>query len=119
MEQIKERGALLTIWLIIMLILNSLLAIIYFFFGSIVLEAFPNVPAWAIYLFGLLTLINVVFAILLFRWKKWAFFGLCVVAIISFVINIFIGVGIFSSFLGLLSPIILYLIMKPKWQFFN
>ena len=51
-------------------------------------------------------------------WKKWAFFAFCGIAGIAFVINLVIRGG-FSSILGLLGPIILYLIMRPKWDLFE
>jgi hypothetical protein len=114
----KERGALLTFWLILMLILNGVTALLYLLGGKFVAALSPLIPVWAIYALGILSLLHVIFTIFLFMWKKWAFFAICASICVVLVINLMIGIGM-MSFLGLLSPVILYLIMKPKWGLFG
>lgn len=114
-ETEKKRGLLLTFWLIVMLITNAGVAITYLLGSGLIAFISPNVPLWAIYVFGISCAFNVVFTIFLFLWKKWAFFAYCGMAGIAFVINLAIGIGL-SSILGLVGPIILYLILRPKWN---
>jgi len=114
----KKRGALLKTWLALMFIANIIAAIIFFFFSAYVLESYPNAPTWLPYLHGILSIANLVFIILLFKWKKWAFYAISAVSIIIVAANLFVGLGI-SSLLGLLMPIILYLVMRPKWDLFS
>jgi len=111
----KKRGALLTIWLILMLLANAGTALGYLLEGGFITAVLPTIPSWAIYVLGVVTLLNVVFTIFLFMWKKWAFFALCGTAGLAFVINLIIGMGFYSVF-GLLGLIILYLILSPKWN---
>ena len=115
----KKRGALLTIWLILMLLANAIVALGYLLGGGAIIARFPTIPSWAIYVLGIGAIINVILTIFLFMWKKWAFFAFCGVAGIAFIINLVIGIGIVSAILGLLAPIILYLIMRPKWDLFE
>jgi hypothetical protein len=115
----KERGVLLTVWLIIMLIANFLTMLSYLVFNSTIAAFYPSFPAWVFYLYGLLGLLNLTFVILLLLWKKWAFYGFCVSAVTAFILNMIISVGIGAAFFGLVGPVILYLIMRPKWELFE
>ncbi|MBW2995668.1 hypothetical protein KY332_00035 [Candidatus Woesearchaeota archaeon] len=118
-ETEKKRGALLTTWLILMLIFNGLTALSYLLLGGFLASVPPITPMWTNYFFGVFALLNFVFTIFLFMWKRWAFFAFCVNAVIIFVINLVIGIGIVSALLGLSGPVILYLIMRSKWELFE
>lgn len=113
----KKRGVLLTIWLIFMLIANIGIALTYLF-GSGFIAKVLRTPVWIIYTLSIFSFLNVVFTIFLFMWKKWAFFAFCGSAIIVFVMNLITGIG-FSAILGLLGPLILYLILRHKWDLFT
>ena len=114
-ETEKKRGALLTIWLVIMLIANLISAFSYLVLSSAIASAYPGI----FYIYGLLSLANLAFVIFLFMWKRWPFYAFCGVAIISFIMNLAIGLGIANSLLGLAGPTILYLVMRPKWVLFE
>ena len=110
----KERGALLSFWLVLMLLSNILVTIVYFFDSNFI-SLMSDIPVWAVYILGVGAFLNVIFTIGLFAWKKWAFFAFCGMAGIAFVVNIINGVGV-VAILGLISPAILYLILRPKWS---
>ena len=117
----KKRGALLTIWLALMIVANAGTALYYFLFSSFITSlsssiGLPTIPSWAIYTLGILALVNVVFAVFLIMWKKWAFFAFSVMSVVTLVINVVIGLGI-SSVFGLLGPVILYLLLRSKWNY--
>jgi len=112
----KKRGILLTIWLIQMLVVNSGAALFYFSGEKFVTSVIPAMPTWAIYAFGIFSLLNFIFTIYLLQWKKWAFFAFCGSAGIIFIINILLNSGIIAASLGLLVPVILYLLLKSKWN---
>ncbi|NCO96528.1 MAG: hypothetical protein COY38_05245 [Candidatus Aenigmarchaeota archaeon CG_4_10_14_0_8_um_filter_37_24] len=116
MPKEKKRGGLLTAWLILMIIANSFTTLTYLFLNSLIIAAFPNVPSSIFYIYGALELANVIFAIFLFKWKKWAFFAFCTSAVIIFIMNVSIGLSIFTALFGLIGIVILYLILKPKWN---
>ncbi|MFA7707548.1 MAG: hypothetical protein WCX73_01230 [Candidatus Pacearchaeota archaeon] len=115
----KKRGVWLTIWLIIMLIANFFTALIYLIFTKAMASVYPNVANWVWYVYGLLALVNFIFVIFLFMWKKWPFFAFCGVSIIVFIMNLAIGLDIFSALFGFFGIIVLYLSMKSRWNLFK
>ena len=111
----KKRGKLLTFWLVLMLIVNAGTALAYLTWNSSIIAVYPNAPSWIWYIYGLLGLANVIFTVFLFMWKKWAFFALCGMAALTFILNLIIGLGIIYAIFGLAGPVILYLIIRSKW----
>lgn len=117
-EMKKKRGGLLTAWLILMLIANAGIAVFYLLIFPLSSIAFKNPPPyWSFPALGIMGILNFVFTIFLFKWKKWAFFAFCVMTGITFVINnVVINMDLFSIF-GLLGPVILYLLLRSKWNY--
>lgn len=115
----KKRGAWLTFWLILMLILNFFVALSYLLFNKLMVLMYPKVSLGVWYVYGFAALANVVFVIFLFLWKKWPFYAFCGITLLAFIMNLAIGLGILSAILGLLGPIILYLSMKSRWKLFK
>lgn len=80
---------------------------------------YSQFPIWMFYYSGIGALLNIVLIIFLFMWKKWALFTYWGLVGIAFVINLIIGIGLVSIIVGLIFPVILYLIVRPKWKLFN
>jgi len=113
----KNHGTLLTIWLFLMLIGNFFSSISYLTSNSTFTSLYPNTFPGIFSFFGILTFANVIFVIFLFNWKKWAFFAFCGVAVITLMLKIFvIKLGIGTLLSGLIGILILYLLLKPKWD---
>jgi hypothetical protein len=102
-----------------MLIFNGITVLVYLLGAGFMASILPTIPIWAFYVLGILAILNITFTIFLFKWKRWAFFAICGMAGIVFIINLLIGVNIFSSIFGLSGPIILYLIMRSRWNLFE
>lgn len=67
----KQRHGCVTAWLILMIICNSLIAIIYLFASDLFTNNLSgNVSTSMIILLGIIGIGNVVFSVLLFQWKK-------------------------------------------------
>jgi len=115
----KKRGILLTSWLIIMLVVKFFAASSFFLANEQIALFYPNITLWLAYLYGIIALINLTFVIFLFRWKKWAFYGICINAAIVFIINLSIGLNVQFATLALSLVVILYLTMRPKWDLFE
>lgn len=120
MVKTKERNTFLLVWLIIMLVALGLSLISNIVLVSTygLLSEAAIVPLWTLVFSLIFTIINLILTILLFKWKKWAFFALCASAIIVFVVNMIFIAG-WTSFVGLLGPVILYFAMRPNWKDFN
>jgi hypothetical protein len=98
-----------------MIIANSGVALLYLFGGEMVSRALPeDVSPNILYLLALAGILNVVFAILLFQWKRWGFYGFILSGLAGFIINMYIGLGAGSSLGGLLGIAVLYGILQIK-----
>ncbi len=113
----KVRGSLLTFWLVLMLV-GSVFSLFGYLFASDLFVG-VGIPLWTMYLFGFLDLFGVILVIFLFKWKKWAFYVYCGVAGVVVIVDLIIGAGLLAIISGLISPLILYLIIRPKWSHFE
>lgn len=111
----KRRHGCVTAWLLLMILANSLLSLVYLFAGDTVVQDLPvAVPLAKIYSLGILGVVNVVSATMLFTWKKIGFFGFIVSGIAGIMVNISIGLGVFQSVFGLIGIAVLYGILQIK-----
>jgi hypothetical protein len=104
----KQRHGCLTAVLILMIIANSATALLYLFGGTLIEQALPGMPSWAVIVMGIFGVFNLICAIALFNWKKWAFWGFVGSSIGAFFVNLAIGMGIGQALLGLLGIALLY-----------
>lgn len=112
---VKKRHGCVTAWLIYMIIVDSLIAIIYFFASDFVVENLRgNISTPMIIISGIMGITNVVFSILLFQWKKIGFWGFTVTSIADLIINLSLGLGLEQSLIGLVDIIVLYYILQIK-----
>jgi hypothetical protein len=114
----RKLGPFLTVWLCIMLVANLASAVMYFIFAPALEAAMPQIGYFIIYLMGALSIVNIGITILLFKWKRIAFFAFCGMSVVAMVVNIGIGLG-FDSLLGLLGPALLWILIRPKWKQFE
>lgn len=115
----RKRGFWLSAFLILMFIVNPLSAAMYFLAPETILALYPSASVVLIYFLGVMCLLNVVFAINIWRWKKigiQAFYGIVALA---FVLNLYIGVGLAGSLSGLIGGIIIFLLTRNKMQHFS
>jgi len=115
----KKRGGCITAFLIFMFIINPLLSIYYLAAGEAVKQALPNIPDWAMPVLAIFGLVNLGLAIAVWNWKRFGIYGFWISAIIVLIINLSIGLSPVQSLFGLLGPIIITLLVRPKWGDFN
>jgi len=108
----KQRHGCLTVWLVLMIIANSLVAVIYLFGSAAIGQNFPSAPGWTFPVLAIVGIVNVVCSIALFQWKKWGFFGFIVTTIVAFVVNPILGLNIVQALLGLLGVPLLYGVLQ-------
>lgn len=105
----KERHGCVTAWLVLIIIANSFTALAYLFASDFITDTLPeDVSTIYLILLGICGLANVVFAIMLFQWKKSGFWGFVITSVAIIFVNILIGLGIGQSLLGLVGIAILY-----------
>ena len=72
----------------------------------------PDASPATIALITIAGVANILFAMALFRWKKWGFFGFVASSIVALGTNVFIGLGIAQSVFGLVGIVILYWVLN-------
>ena len=116
-ESTKERGGCLATFVIATVILNFFTMLYYFFAKNKLMETSKYfTSSWMIYFVSFFGLLNVIFGIAIWNWKKFGVYGLMVSALILFCFNIYIGMAAIASALGLIGPIILIILLKPVWS---
>jgi hypothetical protein len=115
----KKRGFLLTTFLVLMFIVNPLTAYTYLSNPEMVLQASPDLSVGILYFLGVISMVNVAVAAGVWIWKKWAVFSFFGIAAIAFCMNLYIGIGIMPSLIGLIGPVIIYFTTKSRWEHFS
>jgi hypothetical protein len=105
-----NRHGCVTAWLIFMIIANSITTLIY----TLRANAFTNISSLQLSLLIIGGSLNIAFAVMLLQWKKYAFYGFAITAIVAFANNISIGISVTKSLLGLLGFAVLYSVLKIK-----
>ena len=110
----KQRHGCVTAWLVVMIIIHSLAAIIYLFASEFIMNNLPNVSKTMIVLLGVFSVANVIFAVMLFQWKKIGFWGFIGTSIVALIINLSVNISIGQVLGGLVGIAILYGILQIK-----
>lgn len=93
MNNEKKRYPFLSIWLTL-IIIYSVTCIILYFAGQGVSLPGSSPPEWATPVLTVLLILQTICVIALFHWKKWGFWGYCVINIIGLIVDILIDVNI-------------------------
>ena len=110
---LPERHWFVTAWLILIIVINLAALIIYIMLPSKIL-AMSHTPYDTHLEILFLGALNIVFSLTLMRWRKIGFYGFCITAILSFLLNISTDISPIASILGLFGPALLYAILKIK-----
>jgi hypothetical protein len=109
----RVRGGCLTIWLVIVAA-GAMLGL------WMVWQLNPSVLAWPFIASGVVAVFQVISVIGVWRWRKWSVFGLFASLALGAASALTQGspvLVVLTSFLG--SAVTLYLLVKPKWRFFD
>lgn len=95
-----------------MLIANTATAISTPLMLSTIRQTAPNVSTRSVAIIVTAAIANIVFAIALFKWRRWGFYGFIATAIVALITNLSIGLGIGQSIFGLIGIPLLYWVMN-------
>jgi Na+/melibiose symporter-like transporter len=110
----KSRHIVVMIWLILMIIANCITSFAYFFHADTIAIGFPQLDSTSIfYIIGAFGILNIIATILVLNWKKIGFYCYCISVFVIGIINVYLEVGIASSY-GLLGILILFVILQLK-----
>jgi hypothetical protein len=116
MHVTRKRHGCVTAWLSFMIIINAFVGILYLF-GSekMAVELTGNINNGDLFIvLGITSTVNLILAVLMLMWKKWAFYGFIFTAIVALIINVSIGLGVGSILGGLIGVFVLYGILQIK-----
>ena len=116
-----KRPTFLTVWLILIAVADVFSLISYTVGASALTTMMPNFPAWTLWVYDALIVVQLVSVVLLWMWKKIGFYLIVGCAIIAAIVNIYaLGVsGVIGVIFGLAGVGILYLAMRPAWEQFK
>lgn len=104
-----KRHWFLVVWLVLIALGGLTSAFVDFFWQAEVKSYAPSLPVWVIYGMGLLGLCNIIFAVALFYFKKWGFWGYCGVSLVQLVVSLYYTPS--NPFLNILVTVIAILIL--------
>jgi hypothetical protein len=116
--QVKRSGCL-TVFIIVLIVLYALGTLGSFFAGPLLSGLAPDYSINTSYSIfsGVLSLLNIIFLIGVWKYKKWGFYGFVAVSLLNIILSIFLTGSIITSLIsGLIFPIILYFLIKPIWN---
>ncbi|CAN5358422.1 hypothetical protein BH23ACT9_BH23ACT9_32750 [soil metagenome] len=109
----KERHGCVTAWLWVVIVANAGSAFLYLLAGETVQRGLGGgVSPGLILLLGVLSVANIVFAVMLLQWKKVAFLGFVGTSLVGAAINVMLGIAVGQTLIGLLGVGILYAVLQ-------
>ena len=111
----RNRGGCLTVFLVLMLVLNPLTALYYLFSGEALRQAVPSIPTWALLMLAIGGIANFIFALGVWQWKKWGVYGFAGTSLIVFVINLIV-IGLGPALFGLVGLGLLVFLLRDHWS---
>lgn len=113
-----RRGGFLTAFIFFGFVTNIALAITYIVNPDIIKSVSPDAPDIFAYIYSGGGFLNIVFISMVWFWKRVGVFGFGVMSLLTFASNLYLGVPISGSIIGLIGPVILILLVKSKWSRF-
>ena len=108
--------------LLVLFLLGAVVSIFTFAFGGgLIQQTLPNVPSWYAMVLAVLSIVELVAVVMLWKWSMMGFYLLVgVSAFVSILSLVFTGVSsIATIFGGVVGLVLLWLAMKPVWSNFK
>ena len=109
-QKTKRRHGCLSIWLFLSIAFDLLFMVLYLS-GSGFSTSPKGVPEWAMPALVTLLVFEIICAVALFLWKKWGFWGFCLVNVIGFFIDSGLGVNLLWPTTQIVLKIVLLIVV--------
>jgi hypothetical protein len=115
--QLRKRPYLLRTMLILWMIFSAMSAYIYLRSLSGVWIAFTPLhhPAWTLPWIALLSIVNFVCVVAIWKWKRWGMYGLAASATVIFIITL-ISLDLTNAIISVSGVIIIGLLVRRVWS---
>ena len=107
----KKRHILATVWLGVITTGNAIASPLYILGYPPLKEAIPQVPDIFWTILGCLGPVVVICCVALFRWKKWGFWGICIVSALVTITELLYGIG-YGALIGPCAVLLLYGLLR-------
>jgi len=104
----KQRHGFLTAWLVILIAGNSLAIVTNLLAVLAFKQDFQIDSGWVFMVLVVGGVLNIFFAIALFRWEKWGFYGFIATTILAFLVSSSFGASRFQAYCGLIGLAVLF-----------
>jgi cytochrome bd-type quinol oxidase subunit 2 len=116
-SQNKKRHIIVTLFLILTILVDAYGVYSSFFGDESEIINNSNISSKAIMIiFGILGILDVFLISLILKWSKNAFWAICLTTIMTFFLNIFTGVGLTFSLIGLSGLFLFFGILQIKYN---
>jgi len=114
-----KRGVWLTGFLILMFVSNPITAFLYLSNPEILTSQYPNATSGILYSLGVMALLNVIFAIGIWKRNVWGLQGFYISVCVAFGVNMYIGIGLLGAMFGTLGALLVFLTTRNKLAYFK
>ena len=114
-----KRGIWLTGFLILMFVSNPITAFLYLSNPEILTSQYPNATSGILYSLGVMALLNVIFAIGIWKRNVWGLQGFYISVCVAFGVNMYIGIGLLGAMFGTLGALLVFLTTRNKLAYFK
>jgi hypothetical protein len=108
----KQRSPYVRVWLITMMLLNVLGILANIIRTGARTTDLPGATPGGFLLLTALSLVNLVFLVMIWRWRRWGFYALGLSTLLVVVINVFVGMPPIRSLIGMGSYFALYVLLR-------
>lgn len=115
-----KRGIALTAFLLMIMLVNPVIVLSYSIFVLPQVIVFPTrAPLWAVMATIILPVVNIVSARAIWIWKRWGLYSFTVSVILAFIVNLIARsrMGYDRIVIGLFGPVLMYFLLRVKWQY--
>jgi hypothetical protein len=89
------------------------------FYYCLVLLGIGSLPiggAWLAPSLLVLGVVNIASLIAIWKWRLWGLYALVACAVVMFFVNITVGIALWRAAIGLIGPLLMFVVMKPLWK---
>ncbi len=108
----KHRSPYVRVWLITMMLLNVLGVLANLVRAGAETTDLPGAPPPAFLALTVLSVANIGFLVVIWKWRRWGFYALGVSTLMAVVVNVFIAMPPIRSVIGMGSYFALYMLLR-------
>lgn len=114
--QNRDRGGCLDAFLVVSIALNVIVVGLYILAGVGLLRSLHWLPLWAAWTLVAVGFINIGALLAIWSWRRWGLYAFVTNCVAVFALNSYLGLSLPTRIIGLVSPVLLALLVRPIWR---